>query len=160
MSAEFFTGLGAGSLMGPLLKDAIKTTIAHFFKTRSAQRTEKRKLLREDAATLTSKAEALVVLTLKYFSVPSAQGVDMSRQIRADLKIFGSSWLVIDNRLAEVDDDRMQSQHLIRFRQALTSQLDVERLIPLAFDSESVEALVGASTSIQEALSKIRYSMV
>jgi hypothetical protein len=156
LALEFLTGLGTGALLTEAAKAFGKHVIEGHFDKQAGQR----KLIREDAVQLLAAAESLLDLALKYYEKTSADGADEARQVRAGFKTFGVRWNTIDKRLGEIGLDKLESQNLIRFRQSLTSELDVERHAPLAFHSSTVASLFSAFAGVSEEMSALKYRAV
>lgn len=160
MAGEFLTGLGAGAVVGAGIREIIKALGGGFVKRHFDKAADKRKLVRDDSAKLAESAESLVGLALKYYGKPSIEVAAEADQIRNGFKTFGVRWNTVDNRLRELGLPTLEAQHLIRFRQALTSQLHVDRALALSIDSTEVASVFSAFSGISEALSSLKYSAV
>lgn len=157
MDDTFWKGLGLGTLVGAVLTEGGKQLFGAAVKRRSERAEARRKLVRDDVVALQARVDPLLKLALKYYGQPSESGKQDSQQLKTELKAFAGAWDVLNRRLAQFELTQLPVGVLVRFRKALTVQLDVRRDAALAADDPIIAGIQTASIGVIDALSEAKY---
>jgi hypothetical protein len=137
----------AGFLLSQFLKrhdDKIKAT---------------RDLLRTDVASMCTQTEALWRAAVAYYEKPSSEGIEQAKKLKLDLQSFARQWNLINTKLVASGFPQLPDDSLIKFRQALTLEIDVERAVGLPMAHPMAVALHEASGELNAIFYELKYKL-
>lgn len=155
MDVAFWWGLVSGGVGA----EAIRHVASRILKRHEEKKTTQRKMLVSDVEALAKSIDPLLKAATAYYGMPSSQGTELSRQIKFDLRAFARLWGSTNKRLQDAGFKQLESRHLVAFRKALTTELDIERTVALPIDSPTNVALLGSADVLHELFSKLRFSL-
>lgn len=131
----------------------VARNIGTFFWDRHQEmKANQRKLLAAEIGAARAKIEPLLRKAFTYYGAPSADGAQTSAELKRDLKLFAVEWNTINQQCRRFGKDELPEELLIKFRQALTQSLDVQREHALSLDGYTIEQMVGACLELQNGL--------
>lgn len=138
---------GAGFLLG------------QFFKRHDDQIKAKRDLLRTDAASMCTQTDALWRAAVAYYEKPSSEGIEDAKKLKLDLQSFARQWNLMNTKLVAAGFAQLPDDSLIKFRQALTLEIDVERAVGLPIAHPTAVALHDASSEVNAIFYELKYKL-
>lgn len=149
-------GFAEGVITGATLLAGAKFVFGLALKRNEEQVATRRKQLVSDLEALFKEVAPLSKDAFSYYSLPSSEGIKVAAQIKLNLKLFGIQWAAASQRLQDMGYRPLQGKLLVAYRQALTSELDVERSAALPIEHPTIKAIVDATAGIFEELSSKR----
>lgn len=133
--------------------------LSQFFKRHDDQIKATRDLLRTDAASMCTLTDALWRAAVAYYEKPSSEGIEDAKKLKLDLQSFARQWNLINTKLVAAGFAKLPDDSLIKFRQALTLEIDVERAAGLPIAHPTAVALHDTSTEVNAILYELKYKL-
>lgn len=143
-----------GAFIGPVLLEISKAV----FKRLSDKKQTKRKLIRDDLDSMEIQILSLVQDAVKYYGASPDDSREVSRHLKYGLQTFAMSWQRTDLQLRALNLPSLGNLPLVKFRQALTCELDTAHPQRISAADPFLMKIHSASEEVRNAISHAKYS--
>lgn len=152
---SFFGGAISGAVVWGLIREGL----AYCFKEWSSKRKARFKTLSEEAAALIPLIDAVVVSSIKYYSVAGNENYELSTSIKASVKQIADRYSGLSRRLVEMNNPALNSFVIIRFRQSVTLDLDSKHRKAWDLSNVGLNNILDSATNLREELHDTKFNV-
>ena len=152
------TSAGLGAILGTVLWEAGKQAIGAGVKRFGDKQAAKRKLLSEHGTTAKAKISVCLQHAVEYLTseCSDARKIELGRHLRHEASLLGQAVKDMNTCAESLKLEEIEPAHLIRFRKAVTWNIDSKSYKPQLHDSFDVRSTYQTGFALQEAVTRLQ----